>query len=451
MMIKTVSMLFAGILFSTLALGSTLRSDSLTSDHSQTDTSLTSPVNPFHSIQNMLYKKRLDTLQTKVPLTYNEHVQAYIDIYLAKRKADFEKIIGLSAYYFPIFEESLLNAGIPAELKYLAIVESELDPHAVSRSGATGPWQFMYTTAKGYGLTMDSYVDERKDPFYASVAAARYLKTAYETFGDWLLAIASYNCGMGAVSRAVERAGGERSFWAVRNYLPLQTRNYVPAFIATVYLMNNYDKHSLVPVAANFSVKTDVIPVTRTVSLKSIAEASGVPAGELSILNPAYKKAVINGTESNPKRLVLPVLDKKAFASLYDILNRDTDQPQVIAASVTEGRTTQTTYKVKEGETLGSIAVNFGVDVQDLKVWNSLKSYVVVPGQSIQVTAPEAPRVVKKPVAAKPAYYTYKVKTGDTLSEIAEKHGKTIAEIKSLNGLRSSVIQPGKVLKIRKG
>ncbi len=444
-------MLFAGILFSTLALGSTLRSDSLTSDHTKTDTTLTSPVNPFHAIQNMLYKKRLDTLQNKVPLTYNEHVQAYIDIYLAKRKADFERIIGLSAYYFPIFEQSLLNADVPVELKYLAIVESELDPHAVSRSGATGPWQFMYTTAKGYGLLMDSYVDERKDPFYASIAAARYLKNAYDTFGDWLLAIASYNCGMGAVSRAVERAGGERNFWAVRNYLPVQTRNYVPAFIATVYLMNNYEKHNLVPRAATFAMNTDVIPVTRTVSLKSIAEASGVSAGELSLLNPAYKKAIINGTESNPKRLVLPVLDKKAFASLYDILNRDADQPQIIAAGLGAEKTLPAVYKVKEGETLGSIAVNFGVDVQDLKVWNNLKSYVVVPGQSIRVNAPEVAKAVKKPVAAKPTYYTYKVKAGDTLSEIAEKHGKTTAEIKSMNGLKSSVIQPGKVLKIKKG
>ena len=205
------------------------------------DTTLVSAslLNPVFSFQDLIYKRRLDSLEKSVPLNYNEHVQGYINIYL-NRKEQIGKMLGLSKYYFPIFEKALLEAGLPDELKFLTVIESTLNPQAVSRSGAVGPWQFMYTTAKGYGLVMDSYVDERKDPVKASYAAAHYFVDAYKRIGDWLLTIAAFNCGTGAVTRAIERSGGIPDFWKVRSFLPKETQNYVPAFIATVYAMNYY-------------------------------------------------------------------------------------------------------------------------------------------------------------------------------------------------------------------
>jgi len=183
-----------------------------------------------------IYERRLDSISKDIPLEYNEYVQTYIDLYMQNRD-EMGQVIGLSKYYFPIYEKAFRDAGIPEEIKFLSIVESKLDPNAVSRVGATGPWQFMFTTAKLYGLNMDSYVDERRDPIQATYAAAAYLKDAYQEFGDWLLAIASYNCGKSNVERAVEKAGAN-DFWSARQYLPAETRGYVPAFIAMNYVMH---------------------------------------------------------------------------------------------------------------------------------------------------------------------------------------------------------------------
>jgi membrane-bound lytic murein transglycosylase D len=184
-----------------------------------------------------LYKRRLDSVRKDIQLDYNEYVQAYIDLYMRNRE-EMGQVAGLTKYYFPIYEKAFREAGIPEEIKFLSIVESKLDPNAVSRVGATGLWQFMGTTAKIYGLNMDNYVDERRDPIQSSYAAAAYLKDAYQEFGDWLLAIASYNCGKSNVERAVEKAGGVTDFWSIRQYLPVETRGYVPAFIAMNYVMH---------------------------------------------------------------------------------------------------------------------------------------------------------------------------------------------------------------------
>jgi len=409
--------------------------------------------NPLHSYQNLVYKRRLDSLERAVPLTYNEHVQSYIDIYVFKRKEQIGKMLGLSKYYFPIFERSLREVGIPDEIKFLTVIESALNPHAVSRSGAVGPWQFMYTTAKGYGLVMDGYVDERKDPVQASRAAAVYLKDAYNRLGDWLLAIAAFNCGTGAVTRAIARSGGEADFWKVRPFLPRETQNYVPAFIATVYAMNYYHKHDIAPREAGFSVFTDVIDVNRMVSFTSIAKAADIDLDELRALNPSYKKQIINGTPNSPKRLVIPAIGKQLYASLYDVLNPEIDELKVVAAGINDTESgpisVPETHKVKEGQTLVMVANQYGLEVQDLKVYNSLKSMSIVPGQVIRL---KKERAVTKPKKASPTYLTYIVKAGDTLSEIAEKFsGATVSKIKALNGLKKNTVQPGMKLKINKG
>ncbi|RYE26674.1 MAG: LysM peptidoglycan-binding domain-containing protein [Sphingobacteriaceae bacterium] len=409
------------------------------------------------SYQNMVYKARLDSIQKQIPLAYNEYVQSYIDIYTApRRKASISKIIGLSKYYFPIYEKAFRDAGMPEELKFLSVVESALDPNAVSRVGATGPWQFMFATARLYGLKMDNYVDERKDPIQASYATARYLKDAYNDFGDWLLAIASYNCGKGNVIRAMQRSGGN-DFWSIRNYLPAETRGYVPAFVAISYVMNFYKKHQIIPEECNFSILTDTVLVNKFVSLNNLSKALEIEPAEMAILNPSYKKRIVNGTIAKPKRLIIPKTVYADFATVYAALN-DTDAAPVASfvANQEENSSEKVNrhahyHRIEKGESLSEIADRYGVEVQDLKVWNQLHSGNIVPGQKLLVktaSVTEFTSPAKKPLKS---YYTYKVKRGDTLNLIADKYeGVTVQSIKALNTLRGNHLQTGMRLKINR-
>lgn len=349
---------------------------------------------PLAGMQRGIYERRLDSIHKDIPLDYNEYVQSYIDLYMHNRD-EMGQVVGLSKYYFPIYEKAFRDAGIPEEIKYLSIVESKLDPNAVSRVGATGLWQFMYTTGKLYGLNIDSYIDERRDPIQASYAAAAYLKDAYQEFGDWLLAIASYNCGKSNVERAVAKAGAN-DFWSIRQYLPSETRGYVPAFIAMNYVMSYYNKHNIVAQACNFSTKTDTVMVKKYVTLSNISQALKINISELAILNPAYRRLIVNGTSAAPRRLILPQTAKENYAALYNVLNGTGEavspEPKVTYASYTESkpeRRMPTHHKVRRGETLAAIADKYGVEVQDLKVWNHLKSNKAPVGQTIKVTSGE--------------------------------------------------------------
>lgn len=347
----------------------------------------------FHN-HNYLYKARLDSIEKMVPLTYNEHVQKYIDIY-AGRKEMMGKMLGLSGYYFPIFEKALKSYNIPEEIKYLPIIESSMNPHAVSRVGATGLWQFMFATAKGYGLNIDNFVDERKDPIQASYAAAAYFRDAYEELGDWLLAIAAYNCGRGNVNRAIAKADS-RDFWEIRQFLPMETRNYVPAFIAAVYVMNYSRDHQIKAQKSTFLKNTDIIQVNRSISLSSLAAALNTDLDELWSLNPSYKKMIVNGTELSPKRVILPKVSLASFARVYQLLNEDLEvDKQLVLASNNSSRerhkakavnkTSISYHRVMPGQNLSIIAVKYNVEVQDLKVWNNLKSSSIVPGQRLKI------------------------------------------------------------------
>ncbi len=403
------------------------------------------------SYQNMVYKARLDSIQKQIPLTYNEYVQSYIDIYTApRRKASISKIIGLAKYYFPIYEKAFRDAGMPEELKFLSVVESALDPNAVSRVGATGPWQFMFATARMYGLKMDNYVDERKDPIQASYATARYLKDAYNDFGDWLLAIASYNCGKGNVMRAMQRSGG-KDFWSIRNYLPAETRGYVPAFVAISYVMNFYKKHQIVPEECNFSILTDTVLVNKFVSLNNLSKALEVEPAEITILNPSYKKRIVNGTMDKPKRLIIPKTVYADFANVYAALN-DAEPVAAFTSNPDEPTPEKTStrfHRIKKGESLSEIADRYGVEVQDLKVWNHLHSGNVVPGQKLLVKEASVTEFTSPAKKSLKSYYTYKVKKGDTLNLIADKYeGVTVQSIKALNTLKGNHLQTGMKLKI---
>lgn len=412
--------------------------------------------------QNLVYKRRLDSIQETVPLSYNEYVQNFIDV-LGKQKVRMGKMLGLSNYYFPIFEKALKAYNIPAEIKYLPIIESSMNPHAISRVGATGMWQFMFGTAKAYGLNMDNFVDERKDPIQASYAAAAYFRDAYEELGDWLLAIAAYNCGKGNVTRAMDKAGS-RDFWEIRKFLPKETRDYVPAFIAAVYLMNYAPTHGIASQAPEINFKTDTIQVNHFVALADIAKAINHDETTLYGLNPSYKKKIVNGTALLAKRIILPKVEQVNYAKLYDVINVDIDtERDIILASTDDVRDLRkkvlankpisiepktNIYKVKPGQNLTIIANLHKVEVQDLKVWNELKSNTVIPGQKLKIYASNDTIIAKK--TAKPDFITYKVKAGDTLSGIAEKFdGATVANIKKINGLKKATLQPGMVLKIK--
>jgi len=411
---------------------------------------------PLLMNQNYIYKLRLDSIAKTVPLPYNQYVQQYIDIY-TKRKDMFGKMMGLSNYYFPIFEKALKEYNIPTEIKYLTIVESQMNPHAISRVGATGIWQFMFGTGKAYGLKMDNFVDERKDPIQSSYAAAAYFRDAFEELGDWLLAIAAYNCGKGNVTRAMDRAGS-RDFWEIRQFLPKETRNYVPALIAAIYVMNYSGKHQITAQTCNLFLKTDTVQVNRFVSLPMLAKALNVDETALFALNPSYKKKIVNGTSERPKRIIMPKIKDVDYAGVYDVLNHSNldVSMKIIQASTDDvrdlrkksaGSAAVSYHKVTSGQNLNMVADKYGVEAQDLKVWNHLKSKTIVPGQKLKIYTKN--RNLQKAPAS---YLSYRVKRGDTLSEIAEKFdGATVHSIKRDNRLAKAGLHPGMVLKISRG
>src|SRR5690554_2572539 len=328
---------------------------------------------------------RLRFIEKDVPMSYNEQVRSYIETYTSPRyKNHVGRMLGLSEYYFPIFERVFAETGLPEEIKYLAIIESALNPHAVSRVGATGPWQFMFATARMYDLEIDKYVDERRDPVAASYAASACLRDEYDRFGDWLLAIAAYNCGPGNVIRAIRRSGLENpDYWQISPYLPRETRNYVPAFIAMAYVFTFHEEHGIEPIQSDLHVTTEEVAVNQMVSLKGIAEALELDIASLKTLNPAYNRDVVNGSHDRPKRIVLPQVEPAYYPALYAALNHGSASgPRVMNASLaTDGDVPMATHRVKRGESLGTIAKRHGVTVQDLRAWNNIRGNTIIAGQ----------------------------------------------------------------------
>ena len=400
---------------------------------------------------NLIYKYRLDSISSNIHLDYNSYVQSYIDAFTTKRKTEMGKMLGLGNYYFPIFEKALAAYKVPQEFKYLPIIESSMNPMAVSRSGATGLWQFMYTTGKVYGLTIDDFVDERRDPIAASYAAAAYLKDAYKEFGDWLLALAAYNCGSGTVSRAILKVGRNSNFWDIQPYLPAETRSYVPAFIATNYMMNYYNKHD-VKAVDEANIQTDSVYVNKYVSFQKIAQSLNMNVNDLLSLNPSFKKSIINGSLKAPKRLIIPKVSSYKFSNVFYALNADEDQNLKIEAIIDtpqeeELLPTNLTHVVKKGENLTIIANHYLLEVQDLIILNDLKSHDLAVGQKLNVNKTQVDKNVKKTLEL--TYFTYKVKIGDTLADIANQFEKvTIESLKEINNLKSSVLSVGSLLKI---
>ena len=418
------------------------------------------------NVPDEVYIERLKKMNSFISLPYNDIVKNYIILYSEKMPTKMAHMLGLCQYYMPIFDETFNKHDLPEELKAMAIIESAMNPLAVSRAGAKGMWQFMYATAKMYGLHIDSFVDERMDPFKAADAAARYLQDAYEIFGDWNLAIASYNCGAGNVNKAIRRSGGKRAFWDIWPYLPRETRGYVPAFVGALYAMTYYKEHGIKPEAVEMPIHVDTFKINKQLHLKQVAELTGAPLEELKNLNPQYRHDIIPGN-SKEYILRLPYTYTNAFIehedSVYTHKYDEFFNPTTIKKIQDGADGERIVYVVKNGDYLGRIASRNRCTVAQIKRWNGLKSNNIRVGQRLVIyrggggpstssssssTAAAAPSSSSSSNQSSAPTGTYTVKSGDTLSGIATRHGVTVNQLKQWNGLTSNNIRVGQKLKL---
>lgn len=508
-------------------------------------------------VSDELMRKRLAELPTIIDMPYNQIVRSYIDRYTKRSRQQVAAILGLGTYYIPIFEQALEAEGMPLELKYLPVIESGLDPNAVSRHGATGLWQLMLGTGKGLGLDVSSLVDERRDPYLSSEKAVGYLKDLYATYGDWSLAIAAYNCGPGTVNKALRRAGGDpksHDFWSIYRFLPEETRGYVPMFIAANYVMTYYPEHNISPVLSTRPLVTDTVNVNCRLHFNQIGEVLNIPVEELRILNPQFRADIIPASADHPYHLILPSQQVQAYiVSEKDIIAHDADkysrrevvEPGDMAFNPNEvdnipvtpeaqseadrqaeedvamvknhqpaeqpettpkktDKTEQKSdaprktviHKVATGETLASIALNYGVSQDDIKGWNSLRRKAVRTGQQLRIlvadntvaaekSAPATPKAGKKNTSAnaapaketpkkqaqstktgKPAKNkgkkadkkakpakptTHTVASGENLETIAKRNGTTVNALRKSNpNIKGDMIHPGDKINLPK-
>ena len=414
--------------------------------------------------KDQLYRDRLARMESAIPLTYNPAVREAIDLYVNRRSNLMSLMLSRATYYFPIIEEELDRQGLPLELKYLAIVESALNPTAVSRMGATGFWQFMLRTGKIYGLTINSVIDERMDPRKSTRAMCEYFKDMYALYGDWMLAIAAYNCGPGNINKAIRRSGGKKDFWEIFPYLPRETRSYVPFFIAAFYSMEYYREHDIRPSAIHIPIATDTVHLARRCTTRELAEITSVSLDTIELLNPMYKKGIIPGNQQS-QVIVLPAqaaIDfasnkEKYFASHHMSEAKVEDSAPDMDEKETADSEREVTYRVRRGDSLGSIARRYHVTTAQIKEWNGLRSNMIHPGQKLvirtgakaSVSAAKSGTSSKKSKSRQQSARYYTVKRGDTLSGIASKYkGVTVTQIKRANNLRSNNIRPGQRLLI---
>ena len=361
-------------------------------------------INPV--FEKEVYIDRLKRIPSIIEMPYNEVVQKFIDRYSGRLRHSISYMLGASNFYMPIFEEALETYGLPIELKYLPVIESALNPTAVSRVGATGLWQFMLATGKRYGLEVNTLVDERRDPIKASYAAANYLSDLYKVFGDWNLVIAAYNCGPDQINKAIHRSKGSKDYWQIYPYLPKETRGYVPAFIAANYIMTYYCEHNICPMTTRLPAKTDTVMVSRNVHLEQIAAVCNIDIEQLRTLNPAYRRDIVPGA-TKMSAVRLPHTDVGKFIDLEDSIYAYNAEVLFSKRATVEVNDDVPTYTRKSGRKSRS------------KKARSSR------GRSVTV------------------------KSGQTLSEIAKRNGTTVAKLKRLNGIKGSNIRAGKKLRVR--
>ncbi|AUC85555.1 lytic transglycosylase [Polaribacter sp. ALD11] len=420
------------------------------------------------TLSTELLKERLQKVNAKTPfhIAYNPALEKVIKSYLKYRKRYYPALMAKAEYYFPMFEKYLDQYDIPLEMKYLAIVESALDPTAKSRVGATGLWQFMYPTGVQYNLKVSSYVDERQDPVKATIAACKYLSDLYNIFGDWDLALAAYNSGPGNVAKAIKRSGGYRNYWNIRPFLPQETASYVPAFYATMYLFEYQKEHDLIADAPQIRhFETDTIHVKKTISFDHVSETTGISSELIQFLNPSYKLDIIPFVEGKNYVITLPRKNSFNFIesedAIYTLAEADASKREKPLPKYFE-MDKRIRYKVRSGDFLGKIANKFGVRVSEIKRWNRMKTSRLKIGQRLSIY-PKKIAILKSSVkvsstkkkekfSKKGAFETYTVRKGDSLWTISRKFKNvSIDEIKKWNNIWSGKsIKPGTKLKIYK-
>lgn len=444
-------------------------------------------------LPDSIYIQRLAGISSVIDLSYNSKVNAFIKVYTNKKRANVEAMLGLTDYYFPIFEQILDELDMPQEFKYLPIIESALNSRAVSRAGATGLWQFMYSTGKMYKLEINSYVDERMDAVKATYAAAYFLKDLYEMFGDWTLALAAYNCGPGNVKKAIRRSGGKTNYWDIYYRLPRETRGYVPAFIAATYTFNYYHEHDLRPLSIDFPIATDTLLISEELHLEQVSNVINIPIEELRNLNPQYKYDIIPAKTKLyslklPENKIVPFIDFEDSIFTYkDSVYFNTEN--ILRAPIQSAykykapqpkNTVKIYYTVKSGDNIGYISEWYNVSLSQVRYWNGIRRNLIRSGQKLVIYVPKSKKekykkinsmsfeakqkmigksVSKSKKIAKSTtnstsgnYVYYTVRKGDSLWKIAKKFdGVSDSDIKKLNNITDiRSIKPGQKLKIKR-
>jgi membrane-bound lytic murein transglycosylase D len=439
--------------------------------------------------------ERIAMINTSIPLVYNSTVQSFIDLYVIRRRAKVSEMLTIGQQYFPMIEEELDRQGMPMELKYVAVIESALNTHAVSKAGATGLWQMMYGTGKLMGLQIDTYVDERRDPYLATQAGIAYLKKMHAIYDDWLLAIAAYNCGPGNVNKALRKAGGgDKTFWDIWKYLPAETRSYVPIFIAATYSFEYHEEHNIQPSTFSYQYEMlDTVMITRKLTLEKIAPSLGMTVDEIKLYNPGLKTNTIPGSPI-PFPLRLPMdavamwisnqealyasMDSpaapaaKTIAKEEPVAKTETNKEQPAAKAATTSDIVTVNYIVKKNDNLGYISDWFDCTVTDLKKWNGLSSTKIVPGQRLKIKVPaekeetyaaintmsfsekqkltpvQMVETGEKKEQSEIVYYT--VRPGDTLWSISKKYPEnSIQTLQELNSIgQNETLKVGAKIKI---
>jgi len=413
---------------------------------------------PYKELPTEVLKQRLAELNARTPFNveYNPSLESVINGYLKNRRKSLSKLMALSDYYFPMFEEQLDRYGLPLEMKYLAIVESALDPRAVSRVGATGLWQFMFSTGKMFGLDVNSYVDERSDPMMATEAASKYLFSLYNSLEDWDLALAAYNSGPGNVAKAIRRSGGKKNYWNIRSYLPRETAGYVPAFLATMYIFEYAEEHGFKSEGPQIPyVTTDTIRVKKMITFDQIAEITSIPKAEIEYLNPSYKLGIIPVIKDENYVLRLPIDQIGKFVAneeaIYAYAEKKLKEREKPLDEVVD-QPDRIRYRVRKGDYLGKIAEKYGVGVSQIKRWNGLRSNRLRVGQRLTIHPRKPVASTSKATTSSSSVKTYTVKSGDSLWSISKKFpGVTVEKIKNWNDISGTNLKPGMKLKIQKG
>ena len=416
-------------------------------------------------VPDSVIEVRLKAMSGDIPMVYTEEVKRQIQFYTITRRDYARKMLNRSSQYFPLFEKHLAAFGMPDELKYLSVVESGLNPGAVSHAAAVGLWQFIYWTGKSYDLESNWYYDDRMDPEKATIAACRFLNYLHGYFGDWELALAGYNSGAGRVNRAIRYADGQRNFWSIYKYLPKETKAYVPKFVAVAYVFNYAEEHNLFADEPLYTMEYDTVQVNQFMHLETFAQQAGICIEDLEKLNPQIKHGALPASSKN-YALRVPVEAKERiianrvewFDAASKVAKQEIEKMALNEVGAVAGRE-RLDYKVRSGDVLGSIASRYKVRVSDIKKWNRMNSDMIRVGQTLKIWvlpgtntstskptstfAKAAPLAVPQP---QPGQKTHYVVEGDTLWDISKAHDITIEEIKSLNNLSGNSIKPGQTL-----